>query len=146
MRILHTSDWHVGRTIRGRSRADEHRAVLAEIAQIAHDREVDLILVAGDQFDTGAPSAAAEAIVYRALLDLADTGAHVLVLAGNHDNPRRWAAVRPLLALGNVHLADQIARPDAGGVLDLAVLRDVRFPVRLADLTGPTSRSGGSGR
>jgi DNA repair protein SbcD/Mre11 len=120
MRILHTSDWHVGRTVRGRSRADEHRAVLAEIAAIAHDREVDLILVAGDQFDTGAPSAESERIVYRALLDLADTGAHVVVLAGNHDNPRRWAAIRPLLELGNVHLADQIARPDAGGVLDLS--------------------------
>ncbi|MEX1177199.1 MAG: exonuclease SbcCD subunit D [Nitriliruptor sp.] len=119
MRILHTSDWHVGRTVRGRSRADEHRAVLTEIAGIAHDREVDLILVAGDQFDTGAPSAEAERIVYRALLDLADTGAHVVVLAGNHDNPRRWAAVRPLLELGNVHLADQVARADRGGVLDL---------------------------
>jgi DNA repair protein SbcD/Mre11 len=119
MRILHTSDWHVGRTVRGRSRADEHRAVLAEIAGVAHDRDVDLILVAGDQFDTGAPSAESERIVYRALLDLADTGAHVVVLAGNHDNPRRWAAIRPLLELGNVHLADQIARPDAGGVLDL---------------------------
>ena len=119
MRILHTSDWHVGRTVRGRSRADEHRAVLAEIAGIAHDREVDLILVAGDQFDTAAPSAESEAIVYRALLDLAATGAHVVVLAGNHDNPRRWAAVRPLLELGNVHLADRIVRPDQGGVLDL---------------------------
>ncbi|MFA9432507.1 exonuclease SbcCD subunit D [Egicoccus sp. AB-alg2] len=119
MRILHTSDWHVGRTVRGRSRADEHRAVLAEIAGIAHEREVDLILVAGDQFDTAAPSAESEAIVYRALLDLAATGAHVVVLAGNHDNPRRWAAVRPLLELGNVHLADRIVRPDQGGVLDL---------------------------
>ncbi|HSK22427.1 MAG TPA: exonuclease SbcCD subunit D [Egicoccus sp.] len=119
MRILHTSDWHVGRTVRGRSRADEHRAVLAEIAGIAHESEVDLILVAGDQFDTGAPSAESEAIVYRALLDLAATGAHVVVLAGNHDNPRRWAAIRPLLELGNVHLADRIMRPDQGGVLDL---------------------------
>jgi DNA repair protein SbcD/Mre11 len=119
MRILHTSDWHVGRTVRGRSRADEHRAVLAEIAGLAHDREVDLILVAGDQFDTGAPSAESERIVYRALLDLADTGAHVVVLAGNHDNPRRWAAVRPLLELGNLHLAEQVARSDRGGVLDL---------------------------
>lgn len=119
MRILHTSDWHVGRTIRGRSRADEHRDVLEEIARVAHDREVDLVLVAGDQFDTGAPSAESERIVYRALLDLADTGAHVVVLAGNHDNPRRWSAVRPLLELGNVHLASHVAAPDAGGVLDL---------------------------
>jgi DNA repair protein SbcD/Mre11 len=119
LRILHTSDWHVGRTIRGRSRADEHRAVLAEIVGIAHERDADLVLVAGDQFDTGAPSPESEAIVYRALLDLAATGAHVVVLAGNHDNPRRWSAIRPLLELGNVHLAAAVARPDRGGVLDL---------------------------
>ena len=115
MRILHTSDWHVGRTVRGRSRADEHRAVLDEIAGIAHEREVDLILVAGDQFDTGAPSAESEAIVYRALLDLAATGAHVVVLAGNHDNPRRWAAIRPLLELGNVAPRRPGDAPGPGG-------------------------------
>jgi DNA repair protein SbcD/Mre11 len=78
-----------------------------------------LLLAPGTQFDTGAPSAESERIVYRALLDLADTGAHVVVLAGNHDNPRRWAAVRPLLELGNLHLAEQVARSDRGGVLDL---------------------------
>ncbi len=68
MRLLHTSDWHVGKTIRGRSRADEHRAVLTEIAGIATDREVDLVLVAGDIFETAGPSPESEEIVYRALL------------------------------------------------------------------------------
>ncbi|MBW3620005.1 MAG: exonuclease SbcCD subunit D [Actinobacteria bacterium] len=119
MKILHTSDWHVGRTIRGRSRADEHRAVLGEIAGIAHDEDVDLILVTGDQFDTAAPSPESEQIVYQALLDLAATGAHVVVLSGNHDNPRRWGAIRPLLELTNVHAAATVARPDRGGVIDL---------------------------
>jgi exonuclease SbcD len=119
MKILHTSDWHVGRTIRGRSRADEHRAVLAEIAGIAHEEQVDLVLVTGDQFDTAAPSPESERIVYRALLDLADSGAHVVVLSGNHDNPRRWGAIRPLLELTNVHAASQVTRPDRGGVIDL---------------------------
>jgi exonuclease SbcD len=119
MKILHTSDWHVGRTIRGRSRADEHRAVLTEIAGIAHEEAVDLVLVAGDQFDTAAPSPESEQIVYQALLDLAGTGAHVIVLSGNHDNPRRWGAIRPLLELTNVHASAQVARPDRGGVLDI---------------------------
>ena len=77
MKLLHTADWHVGRTIRGHSRADEHRAVLAEVAAAAAEHEVDVVLVAGDQFDTAAPSAEAEQIVYTALLDLARTGAQV---------------------------------------------------------------------
>ena len=88
MRILHTSDWHVGKTIRGRSRADEHIAVLAEIAAIASAEDVDLVLVTGDLFDTAAPTAESERIVYRALLDLAATDATVIVLGGNHDNDR----------------------------------------------------------
>ncbi len=119
MKLLHTSDWHVGKTIRGASRADEHTAVLAEIAQIAAREEVDLVIVAGDLFDSAAPSAEAERIVYRALLDLADTGAQVAVIAGNHDNPRRLRAVAPLLRLGQIHVVAEPARPDDGGVIGL---------------------------
>ena len=119
MKLLHTSDWHVGKTIRGASRADEHTAVLAEIAQIAAREEVDLVIVAGDLFDSAAPSAQAERIVYQALLDVADTGAQVAVIAGNHDNPRRLRAVAPLLRLGRVHVVAEPVRPDDGGVLQL---------------------------
>ncbi|WP_420613000.1 exonuclease SbcCD subunit D [Candidatus Spongiisocius sp.] len=119
MKLLHTSDWHVGKTIRGASRAVEHTAVLAEIAQIAAREEVDLVIVAGDLFDSAAPSAEAENIVYRALLGLADTGAEVAVIAGNHDNPRRLRAVAPLLRLGQIHVVAEPARPDDGGVIGL---------------------------
>lgn len=119
MRILHTSDWHVGRTIRGRSRDDEHRAMVAELAALAREREVDLVLVAGDIFDTAAPSPASEELVYRGLLDLAATGAQVVLIAGNHDNPRRIRAVQPLLELANVHCSTEARPPDDGGVLDL---------------------------
>ena len=118
MKLLHTADWHVGRTIRGRSRDDEHRQVLSEIAAIAGDEQVDLILVAGDIFDTSAPSPAAEEIVYRSLLDLAEV-APVVIVAGNHDNPARLRAVAPLLSLGRVSVGATIARPDEGGILDL---------------------------
>jgi exonuclease SbcD len=118
MKLLHTADWHVGRTIRGRSRDDEHRQVLSEIAAIAGNEEVDLILVAGDIFDTAAPSPAAEEIVYRALLDLAEV-APVVIVAGNHDNPARLRAVAPLLSLGRVSVGATIARPEDGGILDL---------------------------
>ena len=75
--------------------------------------------MAGDLFDSAAPSAEAERIVYRALLDLADTGARVAVIAGNHDNPRRLRAVAPLLRLGQVHVVAEPTRPDDGGVIEL---------------------------
>jgi DNA repair protein SbcD/Mre11 len=119
VRLLHTADWHVGRTIRGHSRADEHRAVLGEIAGLAAEHDVDVVLVGGDQFDTAAPSAEAEQIVYRALLDLAATGAQVVLIAGNHDNPRRWGAIAPLLSRRDVHAAATVRRPDDGGVITL---------------------------
>ena len=121
MKILHTSDWHVGRTIRGRSRATEHEAVLAEIVGIAEEQQVDLVLVAGDQFDTAAPSPEAERIVWQALLDLAATGAHVVTVAGNHDNPGRLQAVAPLLALSRITTGAHLARPDQGGTVDISV-------------------------
>ena len=119
MKLLHTSDWHVGKAIRGASRADEHRAVLAEIAAVAEAEAVDLVIVAGDLFDTSTPSPESEEIVYQALLALARTGATVAVIAGNHDNARRLRAVAPLLRLGNVRLVTEPTRPDDGGVLDL---------------------------
>jgi exonuclease SbcD len=119
MRVLHTSDWHVGRTIQGRSREDEHRAVLAEIAEIVRREKVDLVLVAGDVFDHSAPNAVAEEVVYRALLDLTADGAQVALVAGNHDNGRRFSAVRPFLALARVHALGELARPGEGGCIEI---------------------------
>lgn len=101
MKILHTADWHVGKTLGGRSRADEHEAVLDEITLLARDHKVDLVVVAGDLFDTAAPSPEAERIVYQALLGLSGV-AHTIVVPGNHDNERRLAAVAPLFAHSNV--------------------------------------------
>ncbi len=123
MKILHTSDWHVGRTIRGRSRADEHVAVLGEIAEVATVEQVDLVVVVGDLFDTAAPGPESEQIVFRALLDLATSGATVVVVAGNHDNGRRLQAVQPLLELGSVVTRAVFARPDEGGLVEV-VSRD----------------------
>ena len=117
MKLLHTSDWHVGKAMRGQSRAEEHEAVLAEITGVAAAEAVDLVLVTGDLFETSAPTPESEAIVYRHLLGLAGTGAKVVVIAGNHDNPRRLAAVTPLLALGQVTLLAEPAKADAGGVI-----------------------------
>ncbi len=138
MKLLHTSDWHVGKAIRGHSRAGEHRAVLAEIASVAAEEAADLVVVAGDLFDTATPTAESEAIVYRALLDLADT-APVVVVSGNHDSPRRLDAVAGLLALGRVTVATVPRAPDDGGVLDLTAADGT--PLRIALLPFVSQRA-----
>lgn len=116
MRLLHTGDWHVGKALRGRSRADEHRAVLDEIVGIAAAEEVDLAVVAGDLFDSAAPSPEAQGLVYDTLLRLADRGTEVAVIAGNHDNARALAVLAPLFARSGVRIVAEPLRPDAGGV------------------------------
>jgi DNA repair protein SbcD/Mre11 len=115
MKILHTSDWHVGRRIRGRSRAEEQRAVLSEIVGIADSRRVDVTIVAGDLFDVSSPSPTDETLVYRTLLDLAEV-APVAVIAGNHDGAGRLEAVSPLLALGRIRVVATPRPADEGGV------------------------------
>lgn len=120
MKLLHTSDWHVGKTIRGRSRLDEHDAVLGEIGQIAEEHAVDLVLVAGDLFETASPGPQAESMVYRALLRLSEV-APVVAIAGNHDNPRRLEAIAPLLKLGRVSMVTEAKSPSKGGLLELEV-------------------------
>jgi exonuclease SbcD len=106
LRILHTADWHVGRAIARRPRLDEHRAVLAEIVEIAESRRVDVVVVAGDLFDRQNPSPEAERVVYDALADLRRAARHVVVVSGNHDSPRRWEALARLA--GSVHIVARL--------------------------------------
>jgi DNA repair protein SbcD/Mre11 len=111
----------VGRRTGGNDRSDEHRAITAEIVGLAAGNEVDLVIVAGDTFDTASPSPAAESIVWRALLDLAAV-APVAVVAGNHDNASRLEAVKPLLERNGISVVALPARPEDGGVLDIPKL------------------------
>jgi len=118
IKILHTSDWHVGRRIRGRDRSDEHRAVLDELIEIAVSSEVDLTVVAGDLFDASSPTALSEEIVWRALMDLAEISP-VVVVAGNHDSAARLDAVAPLLEMGRVNAVGAPRSPHDGGTIEL---------------------------
>ena len=103
MRILHTSDWHLGKTLSGFSRAAEHEAFLEEIVDLADD--VDVVLVSGDVFDTYNPPIEAEELLYDALARLGDGGRRaVVVIAGNHDSPDRLAAPAPLSARHGVFI------------------------------------------
>lgn len=119
MRILHTADWHVGKTLKGRGRLDEQEAVLREIVGIARAREVDLVLVAGDLYDTAAPSAAAQQLVVRTLLGLARDGARVVAIAGNHDHGPTLDAYRPLADAAGITLVGAVRTADNGGLIEL---------------------------
>ena len=121
MRLLHTGDWHVGKSLRGRSRLDEQAAGLRELVAAADAADVGLVLVAGDLFDAPSPPPEAERLVYRTLLDLASGGRQVVVVAGNHDGPGRLAAVAPLAARAEVVVAAGVRPPAEGGVLHLDI-------------------------
>ena len=103
MRFLHTADWHVGKTLKGRSRLDEQEQVLREIVGIARAHEVDAVLVAGDLYDTAAPSAEAQKLVNRTLLGLARDGVEVIAIAGNHDHAATIDAYRGVRQGGRDH-------------------------------------------
>lgn len=113
MRILHTSDWHLGKTLDGRSRIPEQEVYLAEVRTLAAD--ADLVIVAGDVFDVYNPPIDAEELYFETLAALADHGRRqVVVIAGNHDSPDRIAAAAPLAQLHGVHI---VGRPRTESVV-----------------------------
>lgn len=95
MKFLHTSDLHIGKKLMGRERYDEYRAVLAEIGEICKAEGVELLLIAGDVFDTYTPSAEAESIFYTSIKNLAEITT-VLIISGNHDDYVRLTAASSL--------------------------------------------------
>ncbi|MBA2338517.1 MAG: exonuclease SbcCD subunit D [Acidimicrobiia bacterium] len=121
MRVLHTSDWHVGKRIGRYDRSDDHRAVIDEVVTVAQEHDVDLVLHSGDLFDRPLPPVDALDIALDGLLRLAGDGRRpVVVVAGNHDSPGFFEALAPFLRGAGIHLVGEIRRPDEGGVLDLA--------------------------
>ncbi len=119
MRFLHTADWHIGRTIRGRSRAAETEAALAQVVAIARDEAVDCVLVCGDIWDSAAPTPEADRILFEALRECIGHGIQVVLLAGNHDSARKLEALGLLSELLGVQTQWKVRRPDAGGVLTI---------------------------
>ncbi|MDP2338222.1 MAG: exonuclease subunit SbcD [Bacteroidota bacterium] len=97
MKLLHTSDWHLGKRLEDFSRIEEQQAVLQEICEIADREQVDAVIVAGDLFDTFNPPTEAVDLFYRTLKRLASNGKRaVIAIAGNHDSPDRIEAPDPL--------------------------------------------------
>ena len=95
MRILHTSDWHVGKRLMGRERLAEQADVLDEITRICEEENIELVLVAGDVFDTYTPAADAEELFYAKVKALAGENRAVLIISGNHDDGVRLSSIAP---------------------------------------------------
>ena len=105
MKILHTSDWHIGRALYGRKRYEEFEAFLNWLAKTIQQDEIDALLVAGDVFDTSTPSNRAQELYYRFLCRVAASSCrHVVVVAGNHDSPSFLNAPKELLKALDVHV------------------------------------------
>lgn len=123
MRILHTSDWHLGRALEGRSRQKEQEDFIEEIIRISDEQNIDCLILAGDVFDAFNPPAFAEQLFYDALDRLSLGGRRAVVaLAGNHDNPERLTAAASLAGRHGIVLlglpgdAPFLRTPDSGGV------------------------------
>ncbi len=107
MRFLHASDWHLGKTLEGRSRIPEQEAYLDEVVQLASD--VDLVLIAGDVFDVYNPPIDAEELYFETLARLGSQ-CPVVVIAGNHDSPDRIAAATPLARAHGVYIVGRVGQ------------------------------------
>ncbi len=105
MKILHTSDWHIGRMLYGRTRYDEFSMFLNWLAEFIENHSIDILVIAGDIFDTTTPSHRAQQLYYRFLHRICTSSdRHVAVTGGNHDSPSFLDAPKQLLQALNVHV------------------------------------------
>ncbi|SDO33451.1 exonuclease SbcCD subunit D [Geodermatophilus sp. DSM 45219] len=119
MRLLHTSDWHVGRSLHGADLLREQEEVLSGLAGVVVAEAVDVVVVAGDVYDRAVPSADATGVLDRVLTRLRDAGAAVVLTPGNHDSARRLAFGAGLMARSGVHV-----RAATAGLGEPVLVRD----------------------
>jgi exonuclease SbcD len=124
MRFLHTSDWHLGRSLHRADLRDAQAGFLDHLVETARAERVDAVLVAGDVYDRAVPSVDAVTLCEQALVRLHETGARVIVISGNHDSARRLGFSSALIDAAGVHLR---TRPAALG--DPVLLNDDHGPV-----------------
>ena len=125
LKVLHTSDWHLGMTLCGRRREEESAAFLEWLTGVIADKEIDVLLVTGDIFDNGTPPAWAQTIYYRFLKAAAEAGCrHIIITAGNHDSPAFLEAPRHLLETLNIHVVGSAGRDNPGRIIVLTDRND----------------------
>ena len=112
MRLLHTSDWHVGRSLHGTDLLAEQETVLSGLASVVAAEKIDAVLVAGDVYDRAVPSADATAVLDRVVGRLLAAGAAVVMTPGNHDSARRLGTFSGLLSAAGLHVRAATNRLD----------------------------------
>src|SRR5882724_497539 len=123
MRVLHTSDWHVGRMFHGRDLLADQESVLGGLADLVVDQRVDVVVVAGDLYDRAVPAGESVAACTRILSRIRQAGAELVVIPGNHDSAARLGAFGEFAAAGGLYLRTRIA--------------DIGRPVLINDAHGP---------
>jgi DNA repair protein SbcD/Mre11 len=129
MRLLHTSDWHIGRSLHGADLLREQEAVLSGLADVVVAESVDAVVVAGDVYDRAVPSADATAVLDRVVGRLLRAGATVVLTPGNHDSARRLGTFSGLLSVAGLHV-----RAAAGRLDEPVLLRDEHGEVAIYGL------------
>jgi exonuclease SbcD len=104
MKILHTSDWHIGRTFHGHSTLEHVRVVFEELVALVRDRGIDVVVVAGDVFDSSMPSTECISVLSAALRDIRGAGAAIVMTSGNHDSATRLGFQSEWLGLAGIHI------------------------------------------
>ena len=132
MRILHTADWHLGKMLEDRDRREEQEGFVEELCGICRTEKIDLVLLAGDVFQTPNPGAAAQDLFFDAMDQLSEHGRRaVVVIAGNHDSPERLAAPSPL--------ADKLGITLVGYPYDLLLPTPTALPGRVSRVSAGAS-------
>lgn len=109
MKILHTADWHIGCRTDDFLRIEEQKEVCQQIVDIANKQKVDMVVIAGDLYDSFLPSAESEKLVFDTLIKLSDNGNRpVIAIAGNHDEPKRFANANVFASLHNIYLVGEM--------------------------------------
>jgi exonuclease SbcD len=146
MRIIHTSDWHLGRRFEREPLEEDQRAFLAWLAELVSERRVDLVVVAGDVYDRSQPAEDAVALLDLGLDGLRAAGAEVLLIPGNHDSARRLGFGAGRQSLGGVHVFADERTPPTPKVLELGDDRVALVAVPFLDPhVAPPPRTPGDG-
>lgn len=129
MRILHTSDWHIGHKLYERSRTEEHRQFLEWLLKLIKEEKIELLLVSGDIFDSALPSAEAVDLYYQFLFRLySETDASAIIIAGNHDSTVRLSAPRQFLEMARVHVIGRLPSQISECVISFNHLHVIALP------------------
>lgn len=121
MRLLHTSDWHLGRSFHGVGMLDAQRAFVDQLVARVKELSVDVVLIAGDVYDRALPGVDVVGLLDEALVRLTGAGARVVLTSGNHDSAIRLGFASRLLERGGVHLRTRLAELDTPLMIPLGV-------------------------